>query len=64
MGGANAVMSNSPLPEGYGKVSAVGGILFSKYLYAFEVTSVLLLLAVVGAVALIRKPDAEDDHAD
>ena len=64
MSGANVVPSNSPLPEGYGKVSVVGGILFSKYVYAFEVTSVLLLLAVVGSVALIRKPDAGDDSAD
>lgn len=45
------------LPETYGKVGEIAGLLFSKYLYAFEVVSVLLLLAVVGAVSLIRKPD-------
>ena len=32
--------------------------LFSDYLVAFEVTSVLLLVGVVGAVALARRPDA------
>jgi NADH-quinone oxidoreductase subunit J len=53
-----------PLPEQFGKVSGVGRLLFAKYLYAFEVVSVLLLLAVIGAVALIRKPDAENSHAD
>jgi NADH:ubiquinone oxidoreductase subunit 6 (subunit J) len=42
----------------------VGNLLFSKYLYAFEITSVLLLLAVIGAVALIRKPDAGEPRAD
>ena len=56
--------SASPLPAGYGTVGQVGRLLFSKYLYAFEVVSVLLLLAVIGAVALIRKPDAEDTDAD
>jgi NADH-quinone oxidoreductase subunit J len=64
MSGASFVPSNSSLPAGFGRVSEVGGILFSKYLYAFEVTSVLLLLAVVGAVALIRKPDEGDESAD
>lgn len=64
MSGASMVPSGTPLPEGFGRVSEVAGILFSKYLYAFEVTSVLLLLAVVGAVALIRKQDVEDDRAD
>jgi NADH-quinone oxidoreductase subunit J len=53
-----------PLPEDFGKVRAIAGILFSKYLYAFEVVSILLLLAVIGAVSLIRKPDAEGPHAD
>lgn len=43
-------------PE-FGKVKTLGVLLFSDYLYAFEVVSVLLLLAVIGAVALVRKPD-------
>ncbi|HLF73189.1 MAG TPA: NADH-quinone oxidoreductase subunit J [Anaerolineales bacterium] len=34
---------------------ALGGELFSKYLLPFEVTSVLLLVAMVGAIVLIRK---------
>ena len=64
MSGASVVPSNAALPDGYGRVSELSSILFSKYLYAFEVTSVLLLLAVIGAVALIRKPDAGDNRAD
>ena len=64
MSGASVVPSNSILPDGFGKVTNISTLLFSKYLYAFEVTSVLLLLAVIGAVALIRKPDADEPHAD
>jgi NADH-quinone oxidoreductase subunit J len=38
-----------------GSVEAVGRALFTDYLLAFEVTSVLLLAAVVGAIALAKK---------
>lgn len=30
--------------------------LFSDYVYAFELTSLLLVIAVIGAVVLVRKP--------
>jgi NADH-quinone oxidoreductase subunit J len=52
--------SKPELGEGFGTVRQIGEALFTKYLYAFEVVSVLLLLAVIGAVALIRKPDDEE----
>ncbi len=53
--GSSVLPSMPTLPEGYGSVRELGGILFSKYLFAFEATSVLLLAAMIGAVALIRK---------
>ena len=37
-------------------VVKLGRSLFSQYLYAFEITSVLLIIAVVGAVVLARRP--------
>ncbi len=37
-------------------VEQLAEIIFTKYLLAFEVTSVLLVVAVVGAVVLARKP--------
>jgi NADH-quinone oxidoreductase subunit J len=40
---------------GYGAIDALSQTLFSEYLIAFEVTSVLLLVAVIGAVALARR---------
>jgi len=42
-------------PPGYGSIDSLAQKLFSEYLVAFEVTSVLLLAAVVGAVALARR---------
>ncbi|UCG75275.1 MAG: NADH-quinone oxidoreductase subunit J [Gemmatimonadota bacterium] len=44
-----------PLLEAQGAVAAVAEPLFTRYLVAFEVTSVLLLVAVVGAVVLARR---------
>ncbi|MQA29698.1 MAG: NADH-quinone oxidoreductase subunit J [Luteitalea sp.] len=38
-------------------VEALGRILFTDYAFAFEVTSVLILVAMVGAVLLARRDD-------
>ncbi len=38
----------------------IARVLFTDYLFAFEVTSVLLVIAVVGAVVLSRRPAPGD----
>ncbi len=38
-----------------GDPKSIGTLLFSKYLLPFEVTSVLILVAILGAVVLARK---------
>jgi NADH-quinone oxidoreductase subunit J len=38
-------------------VAAIGRSLFTDYAFAFEVTSVLILVAMLGAVVLARKED-------
>ncbi|MFQ5693562.1 MAG: NADH-quinone oxidoreductase subunit J, partial [Nitrospinota bacterium] len=38
-----------------GNVKAIGRLLFTDYLFPFEVTSVLLFVAVIGAVILARR---------
>lgn len=40
--------------EGFGSPASIGNILFSQYLVPFEVTSILLLVAMVGAIVLTR----------
>jgi len=44
-----------PMPEGFGQTAAVARQLFSAYMLPFELTSVLLLVAVVGAVVMARR---------
>jgi NADH-quinone oxidoreductase subunit J len=51
-------------PAGYGSVASLANKLFTDYLIAFEVTSVLLLAAVVGSIALARRlPVTAEDRA-
>jgi NADH-quinone oxidoreductase subunit J len=49
-------------------VEVLARSLFTRYLLAFEATSVLLLIAVVGAVVLARRPSrrelVDDDDVD
>ncbi len=50
-------------PATYGSIYSLGRTLFSDYLIAFEVTSVLLLAAVVGAIGLARRIPSSADQA-
>ena len=45
--------------EKYGAVGAVARPLFNEYLLAFELTSILLLVAIAGAVVLGRRRTAD-----
>ena len=40
-----------------GNVKAIGRLLFTDYLFQFEVTSILLFVAIIGAVVLARRSD-------
>jgi NADH-quinone oxidoreductase subunit J len=44
---------------GGNNVEKLATVIFTRYLLAFEITSVLLVIAVVGAVVLARRPPAE-----
>jgi NADH-quinone oxidoreductase subunit J len=44
-----------PLPAGFGGVDAIADTLFHNYLVPFELTGVLLLVAVIGAVVLAKR---------
>lgn len=40
--------------EGFGSPASIGEILFNRFLIPFEITSVLLLVAMVGAIIITR----------
>jgi len=41
-----------PAPAGFGRAEQVAGLLLNRYLLAFELISIVLLVAIVGALAL------------
>jgi NADH-quinone oxidoreductase subunit J len=43
------------VPADFGTVKAVGRLIFTQYLLPFEVTSLLLLVAIVGAVVVAKQ---------
>ena len=51
---APGLINNDP-SEGFGSPQAIGNLLFDQYLLPFEVTSILLLVAMVGAIVLTNK---------
>ena len=53
---AGALPSMRALEAGFGAPAAVGEQLFSAYLLPFEIISLLLLVAMVGAIVLTKKP--------
>jgi NADH-quinone oxidoreductase subunit J len=55
--GASVVRETTapPVDEAAGTVAAVGRLLFTDYLLPFELTSLLILAAIVGIVALAQR---------
>ena len=45
--------------EKLGSPTDLGRLLFTKYLYPFEITSILIIAALVGAIVLVKKRDEE-----
>ena len=45
--------------EQLGSPTELGRLLFTKYLYPFEITSILIIAALVGAIVLVKKRDKE-----
>ncbi len=53
--GIEQLVAQKSLPEGFGKPSLIGDLFFRKYLLHFEISSVLLLVALVAAIYLAKK---------
>lgn len=52
---ANNFTRQSPAAVEMGTVEYIGKVLFTKFLFPFEITSFLLLAAIIGAVILAKK---------
>ena len=62
-------LSGAPGPAAEGdNIEAVGGLLFTRFVFPFEVTSILLIVAAIAAMVLARRrgrglPEPEEEEA-
>ena len=54
-----AAATAAPIGALYGSPAEIGRRLFREFLLPFEITSVLILIAIMGAVLLARRPEGE-----
>jgi NADH-quinone oxidoreductase subunit J len=60
-GGYAELPSGSPPVEAEGNTERIADVLFSSYLVPFEVASLVLLVAVIGAVLLARRREPPEE---
>ena len=58
---AGPVTPETPAPA-VGNTMEIGQALYTRYLFPFEITSILLLFAIVGAVLIGRGPGRHTEH--
>lgn len=51
----SSLASTAGIPSATGNTEAIGNVLYSTYLFPFEVASLILLVAMIGAVILAKK---------
>ncbi len=57
LGGQPGALDGSvtPSPEGYNNTEALGSVLYTEHVFAFEIAAVILLLAIVAAITLTMR---------
>jgi NADH-quinone oxidoreductase subunit J len=65
MGAANRQPASLPVePYTFNNTLAIGQTLFSTYLFPFEVASLILLVAMIGAIVLAKRDVGEHEAKD
>ncbi|MDD2934289.1 MAG: NADH-quinone oxidoreductase subunit J [Methylotenera sp.] len=62
--GADKVLAPAAKPADYSNTAELGRVLYSDYLLAFELASVVLLVAIVAAIALTLRERRESKSMD
>jgi NADH-quinone oxidoreductase subunit J len=63
-GGANDVPSPGAPPMNYSNTKALGAVLYTDYVFAFELAAVILLVAIVAAIAITLRHRKETKYQD
>jgi len=53
--GADLSGTFAAMPEGYSNTKALGAVLYTEHVYAFEMAAVILLLAIIAAITLTMR---------
>src|SRR4051812_31043717 len=53
-----------PMPEGYSNTKELGRLIYTDYVYAFEIAAVILLVAIVAAIALTLRRRKDSKYLD
>ena len=62
--GAEGAPAPEPVPQGYSNTKELGRLIYTEYVYAFEIASVILLVAIVAAIALTLRRRKETKYQD
>ncbi len=62
--GSDVVEIPARHPEGYSNVRELGGVLYTDYVYPFEIAAVILLVAIIAAIALTMRKRPETKYQD
>jgi NADH-quinone oxidoreductase subunit J len=47
--------ATAPLPEGYSNTAEIGAVLYTQYVWPFQLAAMVLLIAIVAAIALTMR---------
>ncbi len=50
--------------EGYSNIRELGSVLYTDYVYPFEIAAVILLVAIIAAIALTMRKRPETKYQD
>ncbi len=51
-----------PKPADYSNTKALGGVLYTEYVFAFEIAAVILLVAIIAAISLTMRKRAQTKY--
>jgi NADH-quinone oxidoreductase subunit J len=60
--GAAGASAGTPPPADFSNTKALGRVLYTDYLFPFEIAAVILLVAIVAAIALTLRPRKETKY--
>jgi NADH-quinone oxidoreductase subunit J len=62
--GAEGAPAPEPLPAGYSNTKELGRLIYTEYVYPFEIAAVVLLVAIVAAIALTLRRRKNSKYVD